>query len=95
MCYAESGGMNELGYNLYAITRDKRHLVLAGMFEHPEFQQAMRDKWDVLEARHSNFHIPLMVGTARRAELFKVLFIPLALTFPYTILLEQRVAVSP
>lgn len=45
---AESGGMNELGYNLYDVTGDKRYLELAGMYEHPEFQQvrASRSAFD-------------------------------------------------
>jgi hypothetical protein len=34
--------------------------------------QAMRRRWDVLTGRHSNFHEPLVVGTARRFELFQV-----------------------
>jgi DUF1680 family protein len=45
---AESGGMNELAYNLYALTADQSYLRLASRFEHPEFQNAMLNKWDVL-----------------------------------------------
>lgn len=33
---AESGGMNELAFNLYALTADARYLSLASKFEHPE-----------------------------------------------------------
>ena len=38
---AESGGMIELGYNLFAVTGHERYLALAAMFEHPEFQQVI------------------------------------------------------
>jgi len=50
---AESGGMNELAYNLYALTAEERYLSLASRFEHPEFQNAMLNKWDVLHQASS------------------------------------------
>jgi hypothetical protein len=36
---AETGGLNELGYNLFAVTGNEHYLTFAGMFEHPEFLQ--------------------------------------------------------
>uniref|UniRef100_A0A453SKF8 Non-reducing end beta-L-arabinofuranosidase-like GH127 catalytic domain-containing protein n=1 Tax=Aegilops tauschii subsp. strangulata TaxID=200361 RepID=A0A453SKF8_AEGTS len=33
----ETGGMNDVLYQLYAITNDQRHLVLAHLFDKPCF----------------------------------------------------------
>ena len=74
----EFGGFNEAMYNLYAITKDKKHLWVARFFYH-------NDKIDPLKApsplgragggadlgtNHANTFIPKLLGECRNYELF-------------------------
>lgn len=64
----EAGGMNEVLHNLYAVTRESKHLKLAEIFDRKWFYQPLMDGKDILSGLHSNTHIVLVNGYARRFE---------------------------
>lgn len=65
----EFGGMNEVLYNIYAITKDPAHLELAHRFDHRAVLDPLANGWDRLAGLHANTQIPKVVGAARRYEL--------------------------
>jgi len=72
----EWGGMNEVLYNLYAITGDSNHLVLGKYFNHYQWTAPLAIGQDDLDAshgntggNHANTHIPEIIGSARGYEL--------------------------
>ena len=64
----EAGGMNEVLHNLYAVSKDDKHLKLAELFDRKWFYQPLMDGKDILSGLHSNTHIVLVNGYARRFE---------------------------
>ncbi|XP_044423843.1 uncharacterized protein [Triticum aestivum] len=64
----ETGGMNDVLYQLYAITNDQRHLVLAHLFDKPCFLGLLAVQADSLSDFHANTHIPIVVGGQMRYE---------------------------
>uniref|UniRef100_A0ACD6ADX8 Uncharacterized protein n=1 Tax=Avena sativa TaxID=4498 RepID=A0ACD6ADX8_AVESA len=64
----ETGGMNDVLYQLYAITNDQRHLVLAHLFDKPCFLGLLAVQADSLSGFHANTHIPVVVGGQMRYE---------------------------
>ena len=64
----ETGGMNDVLYQLYAITHDQRHLVLAHLFDKPCFLGLLAVQADSLSDFHANTHIPIVVGGQMRYE---------------------------
>jgi len=64
----EAGGMNEVLHNLYAVSKDPKHLKLAEVFDRKWFSQPLADGKDILSGLHSNTHIVLVNGYARRFE---------------------------
>jgi uncharacterized protein len=64
----EAGGMNEVLHNLYAVSKDPKHLKLAEVFDRKWFSQPLTDGKDILSGLHSNTHIVLVNGYARRFE---------------------------
>uniref|UniRef100_A0ACD5UGU0 Uncharacterized protein n=1 Tax=Avena sativa TaxID=4498 RepID=A0ACD5UGU0_AVESA len=64
----ETGGMNDVLYQLYAITNDQRHLVLAHLFDKPCFLGLLAVQADSLSDFHANTHIPVVVGGQMRYE---------------------------
>jgi len=64
----EAGGMNEVLQNLYAVSKDQKHLKLAELFDRKWFYQPLMDGNDILSGLHSNTHIVLVNGYARRYE---------------------------
>ena len=64
----EAGGMNEVLHNLYAVSKDPKHLKLATVFDRKWFYQPLMDGNDILSGLHSNTHIVLVHGYARRFE---------------------------
>ena len=64
----EAGGMNEVLHNLYAVSKDEKHLKLAKVFDRKWFYQPLMDGKDILSGLHSNTHIVLVNGLARRFE---------------------------
>ncbi|KAG2607229.1 hypothetical protein PVAP13_4NG182000 [Panicum virgatum] len=63
----ETGGMNDVLYQLYTIT-DQRHLVLAHLFDKPCFLGLLAVQADSLSDFHANTHIPVVVGSQMRYE---------------------------
>ncbi|KAI3935243.1 hypothetical protein MKW98_018432 [Papaver atlanticum] len=64
----ETGGMNDVLYNLYSITGDLKHLVLAHLFDKPCFLGLLAVKADSLSGFHANTHIPIVIGAQMRYE---------------------------
>jgi DUF1680 family protein len=65
----EHGGMNEVMFNLYAITGEKKYLDAGYRFEHKKFFDPLAAHEDKLGGLHSNTNIPKVVGAARGYEL--------------------------
>jgi uncharacterized protein len=65
----EHGGMNEVMFNLYAITGEKKYLDAGYRFEHKRFFEPLAAQQDKLAGLHSNTNIPKVVGAARGYEL--------------------------
>ncbi|KAL6603832.1 hypothetical protein ACP70R_044193 [Stipagrostis hirtigluma subsp. patula] len=64
----ETGGMNDVLYQLYTITNDQRQLVLAHLFDKPCFLGLLAVQADSLSGFHTNTHIPIVVGGQMRYE---------------------------
>ncbi len=64
----EAGGMNEVLHNLHAVSKDPVHLKLANVFDRKWFSQPLTEGIDILSGLHSNTHIVLVNGFARRYE---------------------------
>jgi DUF1680 family protein len=65
----EFGGMNEVLYNVYAATGNKRYAALAHRFDHPRVLDPLAEGRDELRGLHVNTNIPKIIGAARRYEL--------------------------
>jgi len=65
----EHGGMNEVLFNLYAITGEKKYLDGGLRFEHKKFFEPLAAHQDKLAGLHSNTNIPKVIGAARGFEL--------------------------
>lgn len=64
----EPGGMNDVLHNLYAVSENPAHLKLASLFDRKWFTQPFYEGQDILPGLHSNTHLPLVIGFARRYE---------------------------
>ncbi|KAG2499166.1 hypothetical protein HYH03_002747 [Edaphochlamys debaryana] len=60
----EYGGMNEILYRMYRITKDPTHLEFAKLFDKPAFKVNMNDGNDVLPGLHANTHLAQIAGFA-------------------------------
>ncbi|MGA2130969.1 MAG: glycoside hydrolase family 127 protein [Bryobacteraceae bacterium] len=67
--HVEFGGMNEVLYNLYAVTGVKDYSAAAQRFDHESFYAPLAEGRDELKGLHVNTHIPQVIGAARRYEL--------------------------
>ena len=65
----EYGGMNEMLYNLSAVTGREGYLDLAHRFDHETFFAPLAQGRDELKGLHANTNIPKVIGAARRYEL--------------------------
>jgi uncharacterized protein len=65
----EFGGMNEVLWNLYAVTGKPLHQNLAERFEKTAFFDPLAGHRDELDGMHGNTHIPQVIGAARRYEM--------------------------
>jgi len=65
----EFGGMNEVLYNLYAVTGEKEHAATARRFEHQRIFGPLAEGRDELKGLHVNTQIPKIIGAARAYEL--------------------------
>jgi DUF1680 family protein len=64
----EQGGMNEVMFNLYAVTGDKKYIDAGYRFEHKRFFDPLASHQDQLAGNHSNTNIPKVIGAARGYE---------------------------
>lgn len=64
----ETGGMNDVLYQLYTITNDQKHLTLAHLFDKPCFLGLLAVQADSISGFHSNTHIPVVIGAQMRYE---------------------------
>jgi uncharacterized protein len=65
----EYGGMNDVLYNLYAVTGDRSYRQLAARFDHERIFAPLAEGRDELKGLHVNTQIPKIIGAARRYEL--------------------------
>lgn len=65
----EFGGMNEVLFNLAAVTGKGQYFGIGRRFEKPAFFDPLAGHRDELKGLHVNTHIPQVIGAARRYEL--------------------------
>ncbi|HSB11251.1 MAG TPA: beta-L-arabinofuranosidase domain-containing protein [Blastocatellia bacterium] len=65
----EYGGMNEILYNLHAVTGDRSYRQLASRFDHERIFAPLAEGRDELKGLHVNTQIPKIIGAARRFEI--------------------------
>ncbi len=65
----EYGGMNEVLYNLAAVTGDTNWLDVGDRFNKAVFFDPLAARHDALKGLHMNTHVPQVIGAARRFEL--------------------------
>ncbi|CAO2837943.1 unnamed protein product [Amaranthus hypochondriacus] len=65
----ETGGMNDVLYQLFSITGDQKHLLLAHLFDKPCFLGILAMQADDISGFHANTHIPIVIGAQMRYEL--------------------------
>jgi DUF1680 family protein len=65
----EFGGMNEVLYNLSALTGETRYAVAGDRFTKKKFFNPLALHRDELRGLHVNTHIPQVIGAARRFEI--------------------------
>jgi DUF1680 family protein len=65
----EFGGMNEVLYNLYAVTGVQDYAEAAHRFDHESLYGPLAEGRDELKGLHVNTQIPKIIGAARRYEL--------------------------
>lgn len=61
----EHGGMNEVLFNLYAVTGNEKYLKGGLRFEHKAFFEPLAAHEDKLGGLHANTNIPKVIGAAR------------------------------
>ncbi|MDR0835222.1 MAG: glycoside hydrolase family 127 protein [Tannerella sp.] len=69
MLSVEFGGMNDVLYNLYAITGENKHLRIAEKFYHHAVLDPLEASQDQLKGLHANTQIPKIIGTSRSYEI--------------------------
>ncbi len=65
----EYGGMNEVLYNLAAVTGEDRYAKVGDRFTKKRFFNPLAAHKDELQGLHANTHIPQVIGAARRYEI--------------------------
>lgn len=68
MLLVEQGGMNEVSFNLYAVTGKKEYRDLGFRFEHKLIFNFLAKREDKLAGNHANTNIPKVIGAARGYE---------------------------
>lgn len=68
MLLVEQGGMNEVSFNLYAVTGKKKYRDLGFRFEHKLIFDFLAKREDKLAGNHANTNIPKVIGAARGYE---------------------------
>jgi len=64
----EAGAMNEVLHNLYVVSHNPMHLKLAEVFDRDWFFKPLAQGKDILAGLHSNTHLVLVNGFAKRFE---------------------------
>jgi hypothetical protein len=65
----EFGGLNEVAFNLYAITHEEQHMVLGEYFYKARFMDPLAQSFEyALTGQHANTHLPEIIGVARGWE---------------------------
>ncbi|XP_059668879.1 uncharacterized protein LOC132313965 [Cornus florida] len=64
----EVGAMSDVLYQLYSITHDQKHLLLAHLFDKPCFLGILAVKADDIGGYHANTHLAHIIGAQRRYE---------------------------
>lgn len=68
MLQVEHGGMREVMFDIYALTKDERYLETAQRFEHRAILDPLLAGRDELPGKHANTQIPKVIGAARGYE---------------------------
>lgn len=68
MLQVEHGGMREVLFDIYGLTKDERHLKTAQRFEHRAILDPLLAGRDELPGKHANTQIPKVIGAARGYE---------------------------
>jgi DUF1680 family protein len=90
----EFGGMNDVLYNLAAVTSNARYASVGDRFTKKRFFNPLALRRDQLRGLHTNTHIPQVIGAARRYELSSdIRFHDVAETF-WTEVTETRTYVT-
>lgn len=64
----ETGGLNDVMYQLYTLTKEQKHLTMAHLFDKPCFLGPLSLHDDDIAGLHVNTHIPVLVGAQKRYE---------------------------
>ncbi|XP_010527664.1 PREDICTED: uncharacterized protein LOC104804973 [Tarenaya hassleriana] len=65
----ETGGMNDVLYQLFRITGNSKYSLLAHLFDKPCFLGVLAVQADDISGFHSNTHIPIVIGSQLRYEI--------------------------
>ena len=65
----EPGGMNDVLYKLYKVSKNPDHLALAKIFDRDWFVKPLSENKDILSGLHSNTHLAIVNGLAQRYEI--------------------------
>lgn len=68
MLRVEHGGMREVLFDIYGLTKDERYLKTAQRFEHRAILDPLLAGRDELPGKHANTQIPKVIGAARGYE---------------------------
>ena len=68
MLQVEHGGMREVLFDIYGLTKDERYLNTAQRFEHRAILDPLLAGRDELPGKHANTQIPKVIGAARGYE---------------------------
>ncbi|GHS91411.1 glycosyl hydrolase [Bacteroidia bacterium] len=69
MLSCEFGGMNDVLYNLYALTGESKYLQMAEKFYHHAVLDPLEASQDQLVGLHANTQVPKVIGISRNYEL--------------------------
>ncbi|CAN6201125.1 unnamed protein product [Urochloa humidicola] len=64
----ETGGFNDVMYQLYTITKNQKHLTMAHLFDKPCFLGPLSLHKDDISGLHVNTHLPVLIGAQKRYE---------------------------
>lgn len=64
----EYGGMNDVLYELYKITKDSNHAKAAHMFDEISLFESIYNGEDILAGKHANTTIPKIIGALNRVR---------------------------